>query len=84
MTIEKIFFFISCNVSDSTAQIYTWVSAGPLASFSLLAVLHISLFHSVHFQQFYAEEYFKYMQGRVVFSYTEILFIPGTPENAGF
>jgi hypothetical protein len=75
MTIKKT-FFISCNVSDSTAQIQTWVSEGPLASCSLLAVLHISLFHSVHFQQFCAEEYFKYIQGRVAFSYMEIFIYP--------
>jgi len=76
MTIENIFFFISCNVTDSTAQIQTWVSEGPLASFYLLAVLHISLFHSVHFQQFCADEYFKYIQGRAVFSCMEIFIYP--------
>lgn len=70
------FFFISCNVSDSTAQIETWVSEGSLASISLLAVLHISLFHSVHFQQLGAEEYFKSIQGRVVFSCMENFIYP--------
>jgi hypothetical protein len=67
--------FISWNVSDSTAQMQTWVSEGPLASFSLLAVLHICLFHSVNFQQFCAE-YFKYIQGRIVFSYKEMFIYP--------
>ena len=70
------FIFISCNVNDSTVQIQTWVSEGHLASFSLLAVLHITLFHSVHFQQSCAEEYFKYIQGIVVFSYMEIFIYP--------
>jgi len=32
----------------------------------------------------WAEEYFKYIPGRIVLSYIENLFIPGTLERAGF
>jgi hypothetical protein len=56
---------------------------GPLASFCLFAALHISLFPSVYFEHFWAEEYFRYIPGKAVLSYMEISIYPGMLENAG-
>jgi hypothetical protein len=45
MIIAKNFLFIAMRFY-ATMQIQIWVSEGPLASFSLFAALHISVFLS--------------------------------------
>jgi len=61
----------------SIVQIQIWVSEGPLAPFSLFAVLHIGFcFFLYKFEHFWAEEYFKYIPARAVLSYMEIFIYP--------
>jgi len=61
---------------DSIMQIQIWDSEGPLASFSLFAVLHISLFHSVYVWIILCWRILQMHPRGAVLSYREIVICP--------
>ena len=77
-------FFISCRETVFHSA-NTDLGDRVLLLLFVYLLLCISVCFLVYvFEHFWAEKYFKYIQWRAVLSYFEILFTPGTPENAGF